>query len=585
MPTAVKHSKEWFAMVSKPLRTTKEAEERRKKFLKVFADVGDVQKACKAIPVEYTTYLKWRQRDPVFKAKVDALRTNMSASDTAGQAVFNGGFAEFRKRFLFNDSPWFHLEIIDAIENAEPGRITLILMPPEHGKTTLIEDFSNMRLAEDPTYRITFGSEKLDHPRKVLGRVMARMEDDSPFHEYVAMFGPFVPQTGGERKSRQPWGTTHFNVWRKGETAGERDYSMAAIGITASIQGTRTDLLVMDDVQGYKSLSRSEEYFNAFRQDWLSRSGSKAPVVIIGTRVGPNDFYELLIQAGLVDRLILFPAHDEKGEWLWPERYSPEEYALMKRNAGEEAWARNYMQDPLASSSGAFSAAEVDAVKNKLRILDDPYAPDVAAVCIGLDPGYGRNAFVVTGMAETRLDVVEARADEDLRNTTSIMQILEDLLHTHHVEGRHPVTDVVIEDKAFQRGLVEDEDLLHLQERFGFNVTGHDTGLNKRDPNIGVPGMARSFRRQEIDIPWGDDHTAESMETLCRELVTWRPVKGTILVQDLVMALWFNWLIWRDERETLVRGGGGFHTEGLPFGARSSGLLIPVTSRSPLRRG
>lgn len=577
------HSDEWHRMVSTPARSIKQAEKRRAEWLRIFKETQDVKMTCASIPVEYRTYLKWRQRFPDFAVKVDAARSNMDRVDTAGE--WDGGFAKFRKQFLGHESPWFHLKIVNALENAKPGRITLILMPPEHGKTTLLEDFSSEKLALDPTYRITFGSEKLDHPKKVLGLVMSRMEPDGGYDEYVARFGPFVPQTGGDRKTRQVWGTTKFNVWRKSEGAdSQRDYSMAAIGITASIQGTRTDLLVMDDVQGYKSLSRSEEYFAAFRQDWLSRSGSKAPVVIVGTRVGPNDFYELLINAGLVDELIMFPAWTEEYGWLWPERYTEEEYALMRRNAGEEAWARNYMQDPLASSSGAFAASEVDAVKNKLRSTINPFREDISACVIGLDPGYGRNAFVVGGMAETHFDVLRARADEDLRNTSNIMQLLEDLLYDFHQEGRHPVTHVIIENKAFQKGLVEDEDLLALQEKFGFDIAGHDTGNNKRDANIGVPGMARSFRRQEIDIPWADAVSEAEMQVLCQELTSWRPVKGTLLTQDLVMALWFCWIVWRDVRDTLSVMDDSFHSDGLPWGSRSSGLLIPATHGSPLRR-
>lgn len=575
---------EWFRKISQNRRSTKDAAERREKLLRVLAETGDIQMACRAVPVEYRTYLKWRARFPEFKAKADATRTNMTRADTAGQANWHGGFAEFRKQFFGMDSPWFHLRIIDALENAEPGKITLVLMPPEHGKTTLLEDWANMKLAVDPTFRITFGSEGLDHGKKVLGRVRSRMEEDSPYDEYVARFGPFAPQTGGARKSRQPWGDTKFNVWRKAEHDVERDYNMRAIGIGGRIQGTRTDLLNMDDIQSLITLSQSATYLERFRQDWLTRSGSKAPVFIVGTRVGPDDFYELLIAAGLVDTLITFPAHDSEGNWLWPERYSPEDYAVMRRNAGEEAWARNYMQDPLASSSGAFSAAEVDAVKNKLRSIVNPYRQDVQALTIGLDPGYGRNAFVVTGMAETHLDVVDARADEDLRNSSNIFQLLEDLLYTHHDENHHPVTHVIIEDKAFQKGLVEDEDLLALQARFAFDISGHDTGSNKRDPRIGVPGMARSFRRQEIDIPWGDDVSRNQMAGLVKELVAWRPSKGTQLTQDMVMALWFCWLVWRDVRETLTANDQAFTTDGIPYGSRASGLLIPVMSGSPLRR-
>lgn len=580
-----KHSEEWFRKVSAAPRTTAAAKERREKFLRVFGETGDIQTACDSVPVNYRTYLQWRLRYSDFKARVDSMKVGMTKADTAGQFEWREGFAEFRKQFFDMDSPWFHLEIIEALENAEPGSITLILMPPEHGKTTLLEDWANYKLAVDPTYRITFGSESVDHGKKVLGRVRGRMEADSPHGEYVARFGPFAPQTGGERKSKQPWGDTKFNVWRKGNFSIERDYSMRAIGIAGRVQGTRTDLLVMDDIQSLITLSQSQVYLDRFRQDWLTRSGAKAPVVIIGTRVGVDDFYEKLVATGIVTRIIKFPAWREDYGWLWPERNTEEEYATLRFNAGPETWSRNFMQDPMASASGPFAPEEVDAVKDKMRNTGD-IAHDVAAMVIGLDPGYGRNAFLVGGMAETHLDVVDIQTDEDLRNTDNIIQLLEELLQTYHQWGKREVTHVVIEDKAFQKGLVEDEGLLDLVERYGFQVIGHDTGANKRDPNIGIPGMARSFRRKEVTIPWGDSETQEKMELLRKELVAWRAgMKGTELVQDLVMALWFSWIIWRDEKDTLAFQTSTTLQAGLgSWGERASGVLVPWSNGSPLRR-
>ena len=63
--------------------------------------------------------------------------------------------------------------------------------------------------------------------------------------------------------------------------------------------------------------------------------------------------------------------------------------------------------------------------------------------------------------------------------------------------------------------------------------------------------MANSFADGEIRIPWGDDLTRERMAPLVHELRTWQPKRGSQLKMDNVMALWFLWMRWQVERESM----------------------------------
>lgn len=539
----------------------REGIERRKEFVQHLRDGASIQEACKMVGVQFNTYRKWRDRFPPFRAEVDAARAPHLAF--SGVDAWEHGFAAFRKRFFGMDSPAFHLRAIEVYETLEPGAIGMILFPPEFGKTTLFEDYASYKLAVEPTYRFAVGSETIDIARKMVGRVMNRMEPDGGFREYVNRWGPFVPQKDSNLTRDVVWSADKFRVW-KARSTDERDFSMSAYGMKSGILSTRTDHFHVDDAQSTMSLTSTDRYFTRIRQDWFSRAGAFGRVVINGSRVGDDDIYERfeaeqeLIDEGLL-KIVKFRAlqFDDQGNAssLWPERYPLDVLERIKKKVGQEAWDRNYMMDPGASDSDrrAFREAYLQkCVRPDMHMLVDD--PDVSAgnrwAVISLDPAIGsKNCFMSLEFGP-HLKVLNIREDEALRNNEEIMgKLLEELIFLQ--SKGYTVTDLVIEAKNFQAGLARDERLQELATQWGFRISEHLTGVNKYDENIGVYSMTQSFAKGEIDIPYAATaRTRNLADELLRQLRAWKPLaRGNKLRQDQVMALWFAWIVWRSRRK------------------------------------
>jgi len=568
-----------------------QAEQRRRNIIVHLRANKSVGEACEIEGITYHTYASYRQRYPQFAAKCDEARTLASLGQDAG---YDGSAASFISEFFGHVPTWFQLMFIQELEKTPPGNILMVLWPPEFGKTTTFENHASRKLALDPSFRFLCASESKSIAQKILGRVMDRMDPNGAAPEYVERFGPFMPQTGDGR-ARQAWSDTRFSV-RGARRTDERDYSMMAVGAgSKNIVSTRTDHAHVDDIQSTNTIAQTNKFVNWFRQDLLSRPGETGITTVCGTRVAEGDFYEALMDDPDLDQSIMkvlrFPAiitdHDTGEEKsLWPEKWPLEKLERQKKKVGAEAWDRNYMQNPGVSSRGrgTFDKEAVEPCKNSDYSLTQSASPN-SIVYVGLDPALGGKNCIMAVEATPDYKLIVRRIIEDVDLKTN-SQIIDRLGQTIEYVSRDGgvVTDVVIEAMAFQKGLIYDENLLELRDYWGFSIRDHLTGWNKYDPDIGVPSMAESFRKQEIVLPYGDDnYTRFEIDELCRQLYAWKPgVRGNRLRQDRVMALWFCWIMWRERWKQptgTTSTGTSWRKEGLPYRSTQSGLLLPANMR------
>lgn len=571
----------------------KEAEGRRRMIIQHLRAGCSVSEAVEREGISYFTYASYRQRFPEFGAKCDEARQLAALGSDAG---FDGSAASFITQFFGHAPTWFQLMFINEMESTPPGNILLVLWPPEFGKTTTFENHASRKLALSPEHRFLVASESRSIAQKILGRVLDRMDPFGPLPEFVDRFGPFGPQQGDGRV-RQPWTDVKFRV-RGARQTDERDYSMLAVGAgSKNIVSTRTDHAHVDDIQSTTTIGQTNKFVNWFRQDLLSRPGESGITTVCGTRVAEGDFYEALMNDSDLDssimKVIRFPAvitdHDTGEETsLWPEKWPLEKLERQKKKVGAEAWDRNYMQNPGVSTRGrgTFDKSIVEPCKDSSRSLSQ-FPEDRSIVYIGVDPALGGKNCIVAVEATPDYQLIVRRIVEDIdfKTNSQIISRLNEVIDYCSAEGA-TVTDVVIEAMAFQKGLIYDENLIELRDYWGFSIRDHLTGWNKYDPDIGVPSMAESFRKQEIVLPYSEDtYTRFEIDELCRQLYAWKPgVRGNRLRQDRVMALWFCWIMWRERWKKPMASStfskSGFKRSGLPYRATPSGLLLPSSARS-----
>src|SRR5678810_1085936 len=121
-------------------------------------------------------------------------------------------------------------------------------------------------------------------------------------------------------------------------------------------------------------------------------------MVFIGTRIGPGDVYEKLIENDLIDHLILIPAANGTEptvpeSWADPEDYETHEefleaarsnMARIRRHVGEEVWWASYQQAPIHNALASFTAPMIEKAKDHNRICG-PARPG-SLVYLSLDP-------------------------------------------------------------------------------------------------------------------------------------------------------------------------------------------------------
>jgi len=585
MPRAEKHQ----ARVARA-----STQERMAGFLRYVSDGHTVRDALNMAAIPEATYKAWRMRYADFRVQVDQAKTKPIVNPDLIHPELRDGyhkpgrrksvfdFVVERKLYFGHDTPDFQAEIVDMLSTLRGGDVLMVLLPPEHGKTTLFEDFACLTLGHNPSFRFHVGSESQQLSKKILGRIRSRMSPPpgSYLWRYVRDLGPFAPQMGDTQI--QAWTATHFDVRDKGTD--ERDYSMAALGFGSQIIGSRSEGLHNDDLQSRKTLSQTEELFEVWRQDWLSRPGETGWTTVFGNRVDNGDIYEAIEEnlSSDVLRIVRYPPYrmvDGQTVPLWPDRW-PLEKLERFRDSGKvsgETWDRNWMQNPRSRRFLTFREEDLDRLKVPGKTFMDQHPGRMAWVT--LDPALGsKNAVMALLPSSESLEIVDIQEDEGLRSNEAIMGVVEDMILRLRSRGI-TVSDLIIEAKNFQAGLARDERLLKMRDAYGFDVREHLTGVNKYDENIGVPSMVHTVVNRQLVLPYGEDErTRFWIDELRRQMLAWKPyMKGTKLRQDILMALWFGWIRWRSlNKPDLDTIRSDWRHQGVPYAKTGSGLIVPT---------
>lgn len=545
---------------------------RQQLVLQALSEGLTVRGACAKAGIKPKTYEGWRIEDPEWGAKASEFVWARRKGRDLLASPDGDAFAKFRALFFDHSTPHHHRVIVRALTEAQPDSLTVVLAFPEAAKTSLLVDYINYKLGPvDPNYRIAVISEGQDLARKIIGQVSERMTDTEQFGAYISTYGPFRTPLGegpGKaykgRTSSKPWNADYLTVFHSSHD--EKEPSLESRGWTSKLYGGRYDLLVIDDIQSDGTLNQTRSMLRYIRQTVLTRPAKgKGKTVVIGSRVGVGDIYQTLAEEQVADTTITIPAltrwvdRDEHFTVIdgvvhvnpdlpastsaWPEYWSVRDLAIRRKKVGEEVWARTYMQRTASEADATFTEDMLEAVKDDTRTI----GPTVAGTfrILSVDPALDKGicAYLVAAGTPDRLHLLDQHAVRDTRRYEDIYA------HVASLAARYRPNFVIVEQNNFQKGLHQDDRMLDVSRRFGFQIVPHQTHRNKHDSVLGVAMMASAFVDREVSVPWADDDARRTFGPLFDELRLWRPTKrGSELTQDRVMTLWFAWLHWQQMR-------------------------------------
>ena len=457
-------------------------------------------------------------------------------------------------------------------EPASPRRL-LVNVPPEHAKSTVITvNYCVYRIAMDPNVKITIVSKTQERAKEYLYSIKQRLSHER-WAKMQSVYGP----AGGWKDDADTWKADRIYIARDST---EKDPTVQALGIGGQITGARSNLIILDDVVTTSNAHEWEKQLLWLQRDVITRLGDHGKLLVIGTRIAPNDLYreirngEHWTSGKTPFTYMSMPAalevYDDPEKWvtLWPKSHIPWEGAdeniqpdadglypkwdgpaLFRRRSevSASAWALVYQQQDVQEDS-IFAPACVQGSINGMR-KRGPLKPGAAGhpkeqgqwyTIMGLDPAMSGNTAAVVMTVDRRTKKRYILDVENMSDPTP--QKIQTLIESWVTKYRP--NELRIEINAHQKAYALDEELRTYLASQGVRFASQFTGKNKWDAAFGVAAMSGLFGTMRGNTHQNDNlmeipsqEGSEGIKALIQQLITWTPdTKGKT---DCVMALWF----------------------------------------------
>lgn len=593
----------------------------------------------------YSWYATNKKKDPEFARLVEVAKA-VSSRGSIGKAdriELAGEFADFRRKFLQTET-WPHQQCwVDLLEGKEPSwnhpsfifekgrdQRLLVNVPPNHSKSTTITiDYATWRICRDPNVRIIIISKTQAMAKKFLYGITSRLTHP----RYAELQKTFAPE-GGFKASADKWAANQIYLGGDDKDSGEPHPTVEALGIGGQVYGARADLIICDDCVTLTNAGEWEKQMDWLRQEASTRLGPSGKLLVIGTRVAPQDLYRELRNPDhytdsrspwtyFAQPAILGNAQGKPEDWetLWPvaerpfegsededlpdddgnfPRWTGPRLAELRNDLGPSRWAMVYMQADVAAEpvfDPICVRGSVEGMRKRGPLIagaaGHPANPEGFYIICSMDPAMAGEtatvAYAVDRETQKRyvLDVSIMAAPTPLR--------IRELIH-QWTELYKP-NEWVIESNAFQLFLTQDEEIRGFLATRGIPLKPHHTGFNKQDAEFGVATLQPLFGTKEVKgenqgfkhagnnlISLPDIAKNEAVKALIEQLILWDPnVKTKHRKQDAVMALWFAELKAREVLSTARRGEQWFmENQFTSQRDRDKRLVIPLDEYAAL---
>lgn len=443
-----------------------------------------------------------------------------------------------------------HLSWSRHLETCRAARkYPAIVAPWGHGKTEQVVIGGTLfDIGRNPQIRIKIICNSDANAQARIGSIRRYIESSE---EYRRVFPDVEPDRAAG------WSGHRLFLKREGHS---KDPSVEAWGVGGSGVGGRADKLVFDDpvdfknsVQEPKSRETLKDYI---RQAWMSRLDVKPGVGLnynqiewISTvwherdatcdYVMKNPEFSVLLQSIAEPDMDAIECRAWGRTWripLWDAKWDGDELRRRRRQIGERAYARGFLNRPYSDEDMVLSS-----FGKRLRYDLSPAAALAELgsdwrFVTGVDPAGGKRAgFAIVTIAVERTKHIRVPVDVRVgawKGRQPIDQCLE-------VQRMWKPEVFVVENNAVQerfRGWLDDAGAGD-----GILTKPFVTGNNKADVEAGIPGLGIEFENKLWVIPLAQADHRLSPECACawcrliREVTLWPMYESS----DLLMAAWF----------------------------------------------
>lgn len=234
------------------------------------------------------------------------------------------------------------LEHIEAFGDRD-YKILVVVEPPRHGKSQQVSiDFPAWFLGRNPTEEIITASYSAELAQDFGGKTREKVDSEA----YKLIF-PNVRLKADEQAKG------HWRVNQGG--------SYMAVGVGGPITGRGAKVFSIDDAIKNREEAESEVYrskiWNWFTSTAFTRLAPQGVMIVTNTRWHLDDLTgRILKHRDLAKRtkVIHFPAINDQGQALWPERFNIEALEEIKRTIGPYDWQSLYMGHPVLTENQEF---------------------------------------------------------------------------------------------------------------------------------------------------------------------------------------------------------------------------------------
>lgn len=234
------------------------------------------------------------------------------------------------------------LEHIEAFGDRD-YKILVVVEPPRHGKSQQVSiDFPAWFLGRNPDQEIITASYSAELAQDFGGKTREKVDSEA----FKLIFPEVRLKT--DEQARGHWRTNQGG-------------SYMAVGVGGPITGRGAKVFSIDDAIKNREEAESEVYrskiWNWFTSTAFTRLAPKGVMIVTNTRWHLDDLTgRILKHRDLAKRtkVIHFPAINEQGQPLWPERFNLEALEEIKRTIGPYDWSALYQGNPVLTENQEF---------------------------------------------------------------------------------------------------------------------------------------------------------------------------------------------------------------------------------------